>query len=51
MKYEDFCKMVKRTGDIYEDLDGTKLLMVECGKTGFFFNIDTHDYLFFSSFY
>lgn len=51
MKYEDFCAMVKKTGTIYEDSDGTNLLMVECENTGFFFNIDTHDYLFFSSYY
>ena len=51
MKYEDFCAMVKETGTIYEDLDGTKLLIVECGKTGFFFNINTHDYMFFTSSY
>ena len=51
MKYEDFCKMVKRTGDIYEDLDGTKFLVVECAGTGFFFNINTHDYIFFTNSY
>jgi len=51
MKYEDFCAMVKETGTVYEDSDGTEFLIVECGNTGFFFDINTHDYKFFTTNY
>ena len=53
MKYEDFCDMVHKYPNeyddhIYEDLDGTKMLKVECYEVGFFFDYETHEFKYYS---